>query len=149
MMDDSFERVRPGDRRHPIHLVLVPIPIICFIGTLITDIAYWQTAEMMWADFSAWLVSIGVLMAILAGVAGIVDFVRNRHLRSYRAAWVHFLGNALAFVLAVINAFVHTRDAWTSVVPTGLILSAVVVFIVLFTGWLGWWLVNRAGVLER
>jgi uncharacterized membrane protein len=33
--------------RHPIHPMLVPIPIACFVGTLLTDITYWQTAEMM------------------------------------------------------------------------------------------------------
>jgi uncharacterized membrane protein len=35
--------------------MLVPIPIVCFIGALITDIAYVVTADIMWADFSAWL----------------------------------------------------------------------------------------------
>jgi uncharacterized membrane protein len=50
--------------------MLVPIPILCFVGTLITDIAYWRTAEMMWADFSAWLGSIGVLMSILGAIFG-------------------------------------------------------------------------------
>jgi Predicted membrane protein (DUF2231) len=45
--------------KHPIHPMLVPFPIVCFVGTLVTDIAYASTAEIMWADFSAWLVSIG------------------------------------------------------------------------------------------
>ena len=40
--------------------MLVPFPIACFVGTLLTDIAYWRTAEMMWADFSAWLLTVGV-----------------------------------------------------------------------------------------
>ena len=57
------DTVRAGDRplnpastarvaMHPIHPMLVPFPITRFIGALITDIAYWKTAEMMWADFS-------------------------------------------------------------------------------------------------
>jgi uncharacterized membrane protein len=46
--------------------------------------------------------------------------------------------------------FVHTRDAWTSVVPWGLVLSAIVVLILLVTGWLGWAMVYRhhVGVAE-
>ena len=36
---------------HPIHAMLVPIPIACFVGTLVTDIAYWKTADMQWAEF--------------------------------------------------------------------------------------------------
>jgi uncharacterized membrane protein len=42
--------------------------------------------------------------------------------------------------------FVHSRDAWTSVVPTGLILSAATVVILMITAWLGGSLVYRYGV---
>lgn len=38
---------------------------------------------------------------------------------------------------------VHSRDGWTSVVPLGLTLSALVLALLLFTGWLGWSLVYR------
>jgi uncharacterized membrane protein len=38
---------------------------------------------------------------------------------------------------------VHGRDAYTSVVPTGLILSALTVAILIVTGWLGWSMVYR------
>ena len=31
---------------HPLHVMLVPIPISCFVGTLITDIAYWRSDNM-------------------------------------------------------------------------------------------------------
>ena len=53
------------------------------------------------------------------------------------AAWLYALGGAIAFVLALINAFVHSRDGYTAVVPTGLTLSAAVVVILLFTSWIG------------
>ena len=49
----------------------------------------------------------------------------------------------MVLVLAPLNMFVHTRDAWTSVVPWALVLSAAVVLIMLFTGWMGWSLVYR------
>jgi uncharacterized membrane protein len=136
---------RPTDRmaKHPIHPMLVPFPIVCFVGTLLTDLAYWQTAEMMWADFSAWLLTAGLVMGGLAAIAGLVDFLRNRLVRADKTAWMHLLGNAVAWLLSLFNAFIHTRDAWTSVVPTGLILSAAVVVILLFTGWMGRSLVYR------
>ncbi len=135
---------------HPIHPMLVPFPIVCFVGTLLTDIAYWRTADMMWADCSAWLVTVGVIMGILAAIAGLTDFLGNRLVRAQSPAWPHFLGNLLALVLAIVNMFVHTRDAWTSVVPWGLVLSAIVVLILLVTGWLGWAMVYRhhVGVAE-
>jgi uncharacterized membrane protein len=132
--------------RHPIHPMLVPFPIVCFIGALATDIAYAVTEQVMWADFSAWLILVGVILGVLAGIAGLIDFVGNRQVRGLRPAWPHMLGNLLVLVLSIFNALVHTRDAWTSVVPTGLILSAVVVLILPFTGWLGWEMVHRHGV---
>ena len=132
--------------KHPIHPMLVPFPIVCFVGTLITDIAYYATANMIWADFSAWLVTVGVIMGVLAAIAGLIDFLGNRLIRAQRPAWPHVLGNILVLVLATFNVFVHGRDAWTSVVPTGLILSAIVVLILPVTGWLGWSMVYRHGV---
>ena len=136
--------------RHPIHPMLVPIPIACFIGTLLTDVIYWRTAEMMWADFSAWLVSVGVIMGCFAAIAGLFDFLGNRFIRAQPPAWPHAIGNTVVLILATVNMFVHTHDAWTSVVPWGLVLSAAVVLILLFTGWMGWSLVyrHRVGVAQ-
>jgi uncharacterized membrane protein len=131
---------------HPIHPMLVPFPIVCFVGTLITDIAYYATANMIWADFSAWLVTVGVLVGVLAAIAGLIDFASNRRIRAQRPAWPHVLGNIFVLVLSTFNVLVHSRDAWTSVVPTGLILSAIVVIILPITGWLGWSMVYRHGV---
>lgn len=127
----------------PLHPLLVTIPIGCFVGTLLTDIVYWRTAEMMWANFSAWLVTVGVVVGILAAISGLIDFLLGRKIREQPTAWLHMAGNVVALVLAFFNMLIHTRDAWTSVVPTGLILSALVVVILIFTGWLGWGLVYR------
>jgi uncharacterized membrane protein len=131
--------------RHPIHPMLVPFPIACFVGALVTDIAYYATAEMMWADFSAWLLVVGLIMGVLAAIAGLTDFLGNRMIRAQRPAWAHMLGNLAVLVLSAINVLVHSRDAWTSVYPTGLILSVVVVLIMSVTGWLGWSMVYRHG----
>lgn len=129
--------------RHPIHPMLVPFPIACFVGTLITDLAYWRTADPMWSNFSAWLLLAGLVMGALAAIAGLIDFLGNRLVRAQGAAWLHLAGNVLVIVLSLFNAFVHSRDGWTAVVPTGLILSAVVVLLLLFTGWQGWTMVYR------
>jgi uncharacterized membrane protein len=129
--------------------MLVPIPIVCFVGTLVTDVVYWQTAAIMWADMSAWLLTAGLVVSIFVVLAGLIDFLGDRRIRALRPAWIHVLGNAAVIVLSIINAFVHSRDAYTSVVPTGLILSSVVVLILLVTGWNGWAMVYRHGVGVR
>lgn len=136
-------------RGHPLHVMLVPVPIFCFVATLVTDIVYWRTAAMQWANFSAWLLVVGLLFAVCAAAAGLIDFFREPRIRELRAAWVHGVGNAAVLVLSVFNAMIHARDAYTSVVPSGLILSALVVAILLVTGWNGWTMVYRHGVGVR
>lgn len=133
-------------RGHPLHAMLVPVPAVCFVATLVTDIVYWRTAAMLWADISAWLLVVGLIVALFAATAGLIDFFGDRRIRELRAAWIHALGNTVALVISIFNALIHTRDAYTSVVPTGLILSAIVVLILLITGWNGWTMVYRHGV---
>jgi uncharacterized membrane protein len=132
--------------RHPIHPMLVSVPIVCFIGALITDITYAVTAEMMWANFSAWFLVVGFIIGVLAALAGLIDFLGGRGIRALGTAWLHLLGNLIVLVLAFFNLLIHTRDAYTSVVPVGLILSIITVLILPATGWLGWTMVYRYGV---
>jgi uncharacterized membrane protein len=145
-MHDQTLRSTAQIAKRPIHSMLVPVPIVCFIGALFTDIAYWMTAEIMWADFSAWLLVVGLIVGVLAAIAGLIDFAGNRLIRARAPAWPHMIGNIVVLVLSFFNVLVHTRDAWTSVVPMGLILSIIVVLILLVTGWLGWSMVYRHGV---
>jgi uncharacterized membrane protein len=134
---------------HPIHAALVPFPVACFIGTWLSDLAYWKTAQMLWANIAVWLLTVGLLVSVLVVVAGLIDFAGDRRIRAIRNAWVHGLGNGLALVIAIFNAFVHSRDAYTSVVPTGLILSTLTVLILGLTAWTGADLVFRHGVGVR
>jgi uncharacterized membrane protein len=82
-------------------------------------------------------------------LTGLVDFLGDRRIRDLPSAWIHGLGNGLALILSIWNAFVHSRDAYTSVVPTGLVLSGLVVLILLLTAWNGLWMVFRHGVGVR
>jgi uncharacterized membrane protein len=132
--------------RHPIHPMLVPFPIACFTLTLLTDIAYWRTSNLMWKHFSEWLLLAGLVFGALAALAGAVDFLSRREIRAQRPAWPHAIGNVVVMLLALVNSFVHSADGWTGVVPWGLILSAATVLLLLVTGWLGGSLVYRHGV---
>ena len=82
--------------RQPIHPMLVPIPIACFVGVLLTDLTYWWSAEMMWANFSAWLVTVGVIFGYLAAIFGLIDFLGSRSIRAQPPAWPHAIGNVVA-----------------------------------------------------
>jgi uncharacterized membrane protein len=128
---------RLGLASQPVYAALVQFPAVCFIGALLTDIAYFRSANYMWNDFSAWLVTVGCVMAGFAGIAGLITWLRLRHVRSLPLAGVHVAVCLAALVVAIFNAFVHSRDAYATM-PTGLILSAIVVVLMLLATWLGW-----------
>lgn len=122
----------------PLHRTPMAIANGCFIGALLTDVTYWRSAEMMWADFSAWLLFAGLVVGVLAVLAAIVDLFTGRLSGASRPVWPYLLGSLVVLIISFFNALVHSRDAWTSVVPTGLSLSAAAVIVLLLGGLLGW-----------
>src|SRR5258708_37907835 len=135
---------KPGGR--PIHKLLVSFSAAYCAGALVTDLVYWQMPDVLWERFSIWLIVAGLIMAGLATVAYAIDLVGGR--RIDRPAWPRVIGYALAVLLSLISAFVHSRDGYTAVVPTGLTLSALVVVVLLLTSWIGTALANRSHVGE-
>lgn len=101
-----------------------------------TDIAYWRTADMLWADFSAWLLTVGVIVGYLTIVVALIETFAIRSPLRLRPTWPYAIGNVVALILATFDMLVHTRDAWTSVVPWGLVLSAAIAMVLIGTGWL-------------
>jgi uncharacterized membrane protein len=92
----------------------------------------------MWADFSDWLLTVGVAVGWATVIVAMIEtFLIRAPLRSrLRAPYV--IGSVAALILATFDMLVHTRDAWTSVVPWGLGLSAAIVLILILTGWMTW-----------
>jgi uncharacterized membrane protein len=131
-MEISAEHDRAPRLLHP---PLIAAGATLLIGALVTDIYYSQTADMQWANFSVWLITAGLVLALLAGLALLLDFALGH---AGRVSWVHLLALAGAALLSLLNAFVHSRDAWTSVVPQGLELSLVVAICLVIIGWRGW-----------
>ncbi len=105
----------------------------CFVGTLACDIAYWRTADIMWSDFSDWLVTIGVIVGYATVVVGLIEVFAIRSPLRRRPTWPYAIGGIVALILATFDMLMHTRDAWTAVVPWGLALSAAVVLVVILT----------------
>ena len=127
-----------GLASQPVYAVLVQFPAVCFVGTLLTDIAYWQTANIIWETFSVWLLTAGCIVAAFAAIAGLITWIRYRHVRTLPYAGPHVAVSIATLVLAIANAFVHSRDGWVAVVPQGLTLSIVVFILMLIATWLGW-----------
>jgi len=107
----------------PIYLLLFPIPVVCFLAALVTDVAYWQTAFLMWLHFSQWLIAGGLAFGALAALVLLVEMFAAPSLRQGWPGWAHLVLFYAALVAQLFNAFVHTIDGWTAVVPGGMLLS--------------------------
>lgn len=122
--------------RHPIGAMLFPVPVVCFIGALLADLAYeCSGGNLLWVDFSGWLILAGLIVGALAALVLLIDFIRDRVLRR-DVGWAHLLLFYAALLVELFSMFIHSRDGWTAVVPGGLALSIVGVVLILIAGWL-------------
>ena len=68
-------------------------------------------------------------------LVGIVDWLVRR--RSRRGSSWHAALTIVALLLGLLNAFIHSRDGWTAVVPEGIILSGVTTLLLIVAAFLG------------
>ena len=130
---------------HPIHPMLVPVPIVCFIGAFITDLMYLAYAAEGWATASNWLLGVGLAGGALAAIAGLTDFLGDSRVRALSDALKHMLANVTAVVIEAVNLALRLTDP-RFLESTGVYLSGIVVLILLYSGWKGGELVYRRGV---
>jgi len=130
---------------HPIHPMLIPFPIVCFIGALVTDIVFLNNHDPGWATASRYLLAVGLVMAALAAVAGLTDFMGDERIRSMGDALKHMLANVTAVVLELVNFFVRLNSD-AAIAKVGIYLSVVVVLVLVYSGWKGGELVFRHGI---
>ena len=135
---------------HPLHPMLIPFPVACFVLAFVSDLAFWKSGDPFWATASLWLLGVGLIGAALAAVAGLIDLFGDDRIRDLNDAWLHAGGNIVAVLIQLYNWYSRYAHGSDAVIPTGLILSLIVVLGLLFTGWKGWEMVyrHRVGVAD-
>jgi uncharacterized membrane protein len=126
----------PEGRRVLLHPGLIASGATLLIATFVSDVLYWQTLLFQWNNVSEWLLGAGLVLAALAAIAFLIDLALRR---VRKVAWLRLAGLTVAALLSVLNAFIHSRDAYTAVVPEGIILSALVTVILILVGIGGGW----------
>ncbi|UII74126.1 hypothetical protein LVW35_13490 [Pseudomonas sp. HN11] len=134
----TYYATRPG----PLHAILLAGSVPLFLGALLSDIAYGQTFQIQWANFASWLIAGALAFSGLALLFALVNLLRAERKSGRPAAY--FLSLFAAWVLGLINAFQHAKDAY-AMMPAGLFLSVIVTLLALVAAWIG--LTNlRSGV---
>ncbi|VVO40433.1 hypothetical protein PS706_05822 [Pseudomonas fluorescens] len=123
-------RYAPG----PLHATLLAGTVPLFLGALLSDIAYTQTYQIQWANFSAWLIAGALVFAGFAFLFALVNLLRAERKAGQPTRYVLLL--LATWILGLVNAFQHAKDAYASM-PGALILSAIVLLLTLAATWTG------------
>ena len=105
-----------------LHPFFISVGGTLLMAALFTDYMYFSSSLMQWSNFSAWLITGGLVFALLSVVFLLLDLALRR---AGSIRWPDLILVGTAAILSLVNVFVHTRDAWTSVVPTGIALSVI------------------------
>jgi uncharacterized membrane protein/nitrite reductase/ring-hydroxylating ferredoxin subunit len=133
---------------HPLHPALVHFPIGLFFLSLGLDIAsYLSNASSNLFQASLYVMGLGIVGGILAVMAGLADRsdIRSGH-PARKTVNLHMVLNLSALGLFVLNLFLRLRQFDLAVTPIYLLLSAVGVGMILFSGYLGGTMVYDDGV---
>ncbi|MBH3361993.1 MULTISPECIES: DUF2231 domain-containing protein [Pseudomonas] len=128
--DPTLYRCRPG----PLHALLLAGAVPLFLGAMISDIAYYNSYQIQWSNFAAWLIAGGLVFCGLALLFALANLISAR--RKAGRPTLYFLLLLVTWVLGLVNAFEHAKDAW-AVMPSGLVLSVIVTVLAVVTAWLG------------
>ncbi|WP_210501640.1 hypothetical protein [Pantoea ananatis] len=109
-----------------LYALLEPVPLGFFVAAWLFDIIYMKTFIILWSISASWLIAIGLVIAILPRIISLIYMFRG----STAPEKTHFWLSLVAIILAIANAFIHSRDAY-AVVPTAAILSTLVVILLL------------------
>lgn len=131
--------------KHPIHAMLVPFPIGLWVFSLVADvIAMSRWGNASWTDAARYTMAGGIVGAILAAAAGLVDFFTLKGATVRRLGIAHLTLNVVILAMFVVNLLVRTLGHASSAVTVS--MSVVAVLLLGASGWLGGELVYVHGV---
>jgi uncharacterized membrane protein len=138
---------RASIAKHPLHPMLVVVPLGLWVAALAFDIAAAFTTNGTWRTIAFWNIIGGIIGALVAAVPGFLDYLTMQGRVGRTATW-HMILNLTAVAVFALNAFVRTRVGMESGWP--LILTVIGVVGVFVAGWLGGEMVyvERVGVIE-
>lgn len=130
---------------HPIHPMLVPIAIGCFIFSFAADlICLFTGAREPWNMLAYYTMIGGIIGALAAAAPGLVDLLSLPAGPIKKTALTHMTINLLVVVIYICNAWIRADKTADLKMP--MILSAVTILMLVVSGWLGGKMVYEAGV---
>lgn len=129
--------------KHPIHPMLVTIPIGLWVMSLVCDVVRATgTANDDWAIVALYTMVGGIAGALVAAIPGFIDMLSLQG-GLKRIALTHMAINLTVVALYAVNVWMRTRGGDFG---TTLLLSVLAIALLLISGWLGGKMVYVHGV---
>jgi uncharacterized membrane protein len=130
--------------RHPIHPMLVPLPIGLWIFSLVCDLFYiGGSTNPAWTTVAFYCMGGGIVGALLAAVPGLIDLL-SLPAGPRGTAIKHMAINLTVVVLYLVNFWMRMEPPHT---PGKLVwLSLISVGLLAISGWLGGKMVFEHGI---
>ena len=122
-------------KKHPIHPMLVGLPIGLWVFALICDVMRAATGNNVWQTVAIYCIPAGIVGAVVAAVPGLIDYFSIDEASMKRIANLHLVVNLGAVVIFAINLWLRFRLTGQSYLPIG--LSILGVLAIGLGGWLG------------
>jgi uncharacterized membrane protein len=120
--------------RHPIHPMLVPIPIGLWIFSLVCDVVYLGGGGDQWETVAQYNMVAGVIGALIAALPGVIDMLSLSG-TTRKVALTHMAINLTVVGLYVVNIFMRMGNPDNLQIAVWLSVAAVALLGV--SGWLG------------
>ncbi|MFZ3322697.1 MAG: DUF2231 domain-containing protein [Usitatibacter sp.] len=130
---------------HPIHPMLVPIAIGCFVFSFASDLIFLGTSTgQPWNELAYYTMIGGILGALAAAIPGLIDLLSLPAGYTRKIALTHMGINLAVVAIYVVNAYLRHNNSQDLKLP--MLLSLITIGMLLVSGWLGGKMVFEAGV---
>ena len=141
----SCMSTRASIRGHPVHAMLISIPIGLFVFSFVADLAFLVTGDARWDTVADFSLAGGVVGGLIAAVPGFIDYFGLTDPKARSTATAHMILNLLLVAVAAFNTWLRfNRDL--ELFP--LMISAATLIGLVVSGALGGHLVHVLGVSQ-
>src|SRR4051812_21194647 len=99
-------------KHHPLHPLMITLPIGMFALSLISDIIYLGFDQRaVWRDFAVYAIIGGIITALLAAIPGIIDWFSLKGKEVQRTANYHAILNITVLILFGASLAWRMKDA--------------------------------------
>ena len=138
-----------GRYGHPIHPILVTVPIGAWVASVIFDIVALASSdeEATFAEGAYWLIGIGIVGAVLAAVFGLMDLLNiPRGTAAFRTGLTHMVLNLTIVILFAVDFAIRAGQGYEEASVVGFVISLIALALLGVSGWLGGKLAYHYGV---